>query len=199
MKKVEIEDSETGDKHKASKKFILASDSYAMTLHGRLLANSDEDGVSCNDCHTPGKEKHGIQHHDDISASTHKNNLNKTCSASGCHQFSKGRANSGFTLTDMHDLDYIPAYEKILSSDALNLNTGWKQILAFLTPVIIILIIGSIIWSLFSKQKKSIIFSLFGGDHFQKKMIGRKPKSKVKKSKARNKKSATKNDGGDMK
>ncbi|RDH84115.1 MAG: hypothetical protein DIZ80_06560 [endosymbiont of Galathealinum brachiosum] len=188
MAKVEVEDKETGIKHKVGSKFILASNSYERTLHGRLLANNDDHGVSCNDCHTPGKDRHAIFNHKLISASTHKDNLDKTCSASGCHNYSKKYINSAFTQTDMHDLDYVPVYERIISSEALNLNSGWKLFLAFFIPIIIILTIGSIIWSLFSKRSKSVVFSLFGGNHFQEKIIGRKPKSKVKASKFKKKK-----------
>ena len=66
----------------------------------------------------------------------------------------------------MHDLDYIPLYERIISSETFNINTGWKLFLAFLIPIIIILVFGSLTWSLFVKQKKSVVFSLFGGNHF---------------------------------
>ncbi len=187
MKKVEIKDKQTQKKRKADSDFILASDSYAMTLHARLLASGNEDGISCNDCHAPGKDKHAVQSHEDISSSTHKNNLSKTCSVSGCHQFSNKVINSGFTNTDMHDLDYIPVYERVISSETLNLDTNWKIFLVFLIPIIIILITGSVLWSLFAKQKKSVIFSIFGGNHFQKHMIGRKPKAKVKKKKQQQK------------
>jgi len=197
MKKVEIKDKQTQKKRKADSDFILASDSYAMTLHARLLASGNEDGISCNDCHAPGKDKHAVQSHEDISSSTHKNNLSKTCSVSGCHQFSNKVVNSGFTNTDMHDLDYIPVYERIISTEVLNLNTGWKLFLVFLIPIIIILITGSVIWSLFAKQKKSVIFSLFGGNHFQKHMIGRKPKSRVKKTREINKKNKPDLQNGD--
>ena len=158
-----------------------------MTLHARLLANNNEDGVSCTDCHAPGKEKHIIQSHDNVNSSTHKQNLHKTCSAAGCHEFSKNHINSGFTNTDMHDVDYVPLYERILSPDVFSLKSNWKIFLLIMVPVIIILIIGSVIWSLFAKQKKTVIFSIFGGNHFQKHMIGRKPKAKVKKAKAINK------------
>ncbi len=185
MKQVDIKDRETGETHKPDSKFILASASYSMSLHGRLLATGNEAGVSCVDCHTSGKEKHAIQGHKDVSASTHPDRLNKTCSASGCHQFSKNKFNNNFTNTDMHDLDFIPVYEEIIAADILNLNTGWKQILAFLIPIILILFSGSFLWILFGRKDKSVVFSLFGGDHFQKTMIGRKPKSKVKKSKVR--------------
>jgi len=188
MAKVEIEDKGTGEKLKASSKFILASDSYAMTLHSRLLANVDEDGISCNDCHAPTNEKHDIRSYQDINSSTHKDNLHKTCSAAGCHKFSKQHINSGFTHSDMHDLDYISIFEPLLYSQVHNLNSpwtgsAWNWALAFLIPVIVLLVIGSLLWSLLVKQKKSVVFSLFGGDHFQKHMIGRKPKSKVKRSK----------------
>jgi len=99
----------------------------------------------------------------------------------------------------MHDLDYVPVYEKFISSEVFNLNTGWRLILAFVVPIIIILITGSVIWSMFAKQKKSVIFSLFGGNHFQKHMIGRKPKAKVKKSKEINKrKNQEQQNGGDQ-
>ena len=188
MKDVEIEDEATNEKHPADSRFVLASASYAMTLHGRLLANGDEDGVSCNDCHATKKDKHAIKKHEDISSSTHENNLHKTCSDSGCHEFSRKFINSGFVNTDMHDVDYIPVYERFSSEEDFNLNTGWNVFLLVLLPIIVIIMIGSILWSLFVRKKKSVIFSLFGGDHFQQHMIGRKPKAKVKKSNADNKK-----------
>jgi len=193
MAKVEIKDKETGEKFKVDSRFILASDSYAMTLHSRLLASSSDDGISCNDCHALTNEKHAIQSHKDINSSTHKDNLHKTCSAAGCHQFSKNTINRGFVNMDMHDLDYIPVFEPLFYSQLLNLSTpwtgsAWSWALAFLIPLIVLLVIGSLLWSLLVRQKKSVIFSLFGGNHFQQHMIGRKPKSKVKRAKQINKK-----------
>lgn len=181
MEKVEIKDEAKGKKHKASSHFILASDSYAMSLHGRLLANGNQYGVSCNDCHTPGKEKHAIIRHTDTASSTHKNNLSKTCSASGCHQFAESSQNRGFVNTDMHDLDQVPLYKKYLTAELFNINSPWKLFLTLLAPLIIVLLLGSLLWSLRTQKNKSVIFSLFGGDHFQRHMIGRKPKSKARK------------------
>ncbi len=199
MKKVEIEDSETKEKHAASNRFILASDSYAMTLHGRLLANGDEDGVSCNDCHATKKDKHAIQGSKDVTASTHEDNLSETCSASGCHAFSSKAINSVFVNSDMHDIDYIPVYERTVFSQMFNLDSPWKRFLAFVVPVIAVLIVGSLLWSLFAKKKKSVVFSLFGGDHFQQHMIGRKPKAKVKRSNVSNKKNKQKKPSAEKK
>ncbi len=188
MKDVEIENKQTQKKQPADSRFILASDTYAMTLHGRLLVNGDEDGVSCNDCHASKKDKHAIKNHTDSSSSTHEDNLHKTCSDSGCHKFSKKFINSGFINTDMHDVDYIPVYGTFSSEELFQLDTGWKIFLLILLPVVIFIVTGSILWSLFVRQKKSVVFSMFGGNHFQQHMIGRKPKAKVKKSNAKNKK-----------
>ncbi len=99
----------------------------------------------------------------------------------------------------MKIFDYIPVYERLVFSKLLNLDTGWKRFLVVAIPVIVILVIGSLLWSLFVRQKKSVVFSLFGGDHFQQHMVGRKPKAKVKKSNAANRKKQQKPAAGDDK
>ncbi len=186
MAKVELKDKtateNTQSTHKASNRFQLASDSYAMTLHARLLANGDKNGVSCIACHALGKNKHNIQGKQQLSSSTHSNNLNKTCSSAGCHQFSKNNLNNRFVNTDMHDLDYISLNERIIVADLFNLNSGWKMLLIFLFPIVWFVATGLLMWSLLSKPKKQVIYSLFGGRNFQKTMLGIKPKPKNKKN-----------------
>lgn len=176
MKKVELNDKQSTEKHNPDSRFILASDSYAMTLHGRLVESNDENGVSCIDCHSPGKQKHSIYAQTELKSSTQADNLVNTCGSANCHQYSADYINSKFLLTDLHDINYIPINDPEIKSNWLNLDTLWKKILAFLSPFIAILIVGSFISSLFTKNKKSVVFALFGGDHFQQTMIGRKPK-----------------------
>jgi len=75
----------------------------------------------------------------------------------------------------------IPVNNSIVPRDQSRLESGWVKALIALSPIIMILGGGSLLWWLFGGKKKSVTFSILGGDAFQEKMIGRKPKSKVKK------------------
>lgn len=178
MVKVEIEDKQTGEKHKVGAKFILASDSYEMSLHGRLLKSGVEEGASCIDCHAPDGFNHGVKRHDDIEASTHPKNIAKTCAASGCHGFATNPLNIGFVKTDLHDIDIITLLNPDSPLDESRLESSWVKALAALLPVLIILGGGTILWKIFGK-KKNVIFAVVGGDHFQKNVLGRAPRKKA--------------------
>ena len=184
MAEVKIENKATGEKKPAGARFILASDSYGMTLHGRLLESGVEQGASCIDCHAPKGFRHGILRDEDVRASTHTDNMAETCAQGGCHGFATHPLNSGFVKTDLHDIDMVPAVNEIVPLDSSRLGSSWFKVLIALLPIIILIGGGSLWWHLFGNKKKSVIFALLGGDAFQQKMIGRSAKGKKKPSSA---------------
>lgn len=189
MASVEIEDPASKQKHKAGSKFILASDSYEMSLHGRLLKTGVEEGASCIDCHAPKGFNHGIGRHTEEDAATHLRNLAKTCAASECHGFATNPLNDGFVKTDLHDIDIIPILDPDTPLDQSRMESSWVKAIVALLPVILILGGGSLLWKIFGK-KQSVIFAVVGGDHFQKKVLGRTPRnSKLQAKKAPSKES----------
>ncbi|VAX09019.1 Iron-sulfur cluster-binding protein [hydrothermal vent metagenome] len=184
MRKVKLKDKETGKEQKPGLRLILASASYDMSLHGKLVNNDKSSGASCNECHTPGVKKHSVLAKDNIDSSTYSKNLDKTCGLSECHAYSEHVINEIFLKTDMHDLDLLPINYKYLDDEIIIRQSGWSKALMLLAPVVIVLAIGMLFSMLFGKKRKGVVFSRFGGDYFQRKMIGRKPKGEVKKKKA---------------
>ncbi len=188
--KVEQKNEKTGEKEKVGPRFILASASYATTLHGRLLETNVMQGASCIDCHAPKGFRHGVLRDEKSESSTHAENLAETCAQSGCHAYATHPLNHRFVKTDLHDIDMIPVNSTIVPRDQSRLESGWVKALIALSPIIVILGGGSLLWWLFGSKKKGVTFSILGGDAFQEKMIGRKPKNKVK-NKAHTKKKPT--------
>lgn len=180
MRDVEIEETDpiTGSKqkHPPSERFIHAAESYKKTLHGRLLIAGSEFGASCLDCHAPSGWKHNIGHYKDEKSATHIDELKNTCGQSDCHGYAKKPGNTGFVLTDMHDLSMInigkvgnPLKHELLKTSAW-FWTVWPIFLG-----ILILIVGSIIWWFFYPRKKNMV-AVFGGDRFEEVMIRRRKK-----------------------
>ena len=176
MRDVEIEDPDTKEKHPPSERFIHAVETYKKTLHGRLLVAGSEYGASCIDCHAPSGWKHDIGHYKDEKSASHIDELGETCGQSDCHGYAKKPGNEGFVETDMHDMSMIdmgkvgkPWEHDLLSSSAW-FWSAWPLLLGAA-----ILAIGSLIWWLFFRHNKKII-PLFGGDRFERVMIGRKAK-----------------------
>ena len=190
MAKVKIKDKQSNVEQAPGLRFMMASASYKMTLHSKLLQQGSDAGASCNECHAPdikGKRQskgHNILASEHIDSALHINNLSTTCAAAGCHEFAKNSLNTPFLKTDMHDLDLLPLATSFEHEDTKVSQSGWSQILMALAPVVLILGVGILYSIIITKQKKSVIFSRFGGDHFQVKMIGRKPKTTVKQQKS---------------
>jgi polyferredoxin len=184
MAQVEIEDATSGEKHPAEPRFILASDSYAMSLHGRLLKSNVEAGASCIDCHAPQGLGHDIRRAEDPASSTHAANLAQTCAAEACHGFATHPLNSGFVKTDLHDIDIIPVLNPDAPLDETRMDSNWVKALVALSPIILILGGGSLLWRIFGK-KKTVVFAVVGGGRFQKNMLGRNPKKKAGKKPVR--------------
>ena len=183
MAEVELEDKETGEKEKVGSRFILASDSYATTLHGRLLEANVMQGASCIDCHAPKGFRHGVLRDEEKNASTHTDNLAKTCAQSDCHGYATNPLNHYFVKTDLHDIDTISVLSNIAPRDQSRLESSWVKALLALLPIVVVLGGGSLLWKIFGQKKKGVTFSVLGGEVFQEKMMGRKFKNKIKKKK----------------
>ena len=185
MRDVEQEDPETKEKHPPSDRFIHSADSYAKTLHGRLIVDDSAWGASCIDCHAPEGWKHEIHSYTDTESASHPDNLPETCGQSNCHGYAKKPGNEGFTMTDMHDVSLLglTSMNKPLSTESLLVSnwfwSSWPLMLAGL-----VFMLGSLIWWLFYRHTKKIL-PIVGGDRFERVMIGRKAKSTRKKSTAK--------------
>ena len=164
------------DNSKPSVDFILASQTYAMTLHGRLLAAGVEKGASCNDCHAPNGLKHGVLSAEKQHATTHPSQLRKTCAP--CHAYANNPLNKEFVLTNLHNIEQIPPNFELMPFDLSYLESNWYRSLMIMLPLIVLLAIGSLLWSLFVKPKNDKVEALFGSKHFQKHNIDVKFKKK---------------------
>jgi len=173
---LELEHPDTGQLTSPTTRFTLATKTYDMTLHNRLLETNVETGASCNDCHAPTKLHHAILSAKNPKSSTHPTQLRATCTQSNCHVYVNNPLNKGFINMDLHDINQIPVNKLTLD----NLDSNWYRALVVMLPVAAILFIGSIIWSLFISSKTSKIDALFGGEKFMTKMIGVKRKNAKK-------------------
>ncbi len=165
----------------ADHRFIYASDSYAMTLHGRLIRSGVEEGASCLECHAPKKFRHGIRSDEDPQSTTHLSQRAETCASSNCHQFAGHQRSTVFVATDLHDADMLNIFQFDRLLDAQHLESWWRRVLLFLLPTIAIFIFGSAVWSLFGKKKKSVD-PLLGSQLFESRMLNIKRKPKPKKT-----------------
>jgi len=170
---------EKSDIKDTSVNFILATKTYDMTLHGRLLAAGVEKGASCNDCHAPNGLKHGVLSAKKPQATTHPNQLSQTCSQ--CHAYANNPLNKEFVLTNLHNTEQIPPHFDLMPLDlSTYFKSNWYRSLIVMLPIIALLLIGSLLWSLFVKPKNNRVEPLFGSKHFQKHMIDVKSKKKRK-------------------
>ena len=170
-------------KEKADARFILSRDSYATTLHARLLETNVMEGASCLDCHATDGFRHGILPDENTESSTHTDQLADTCAQSACHAYATHPLNKPFVKTDLHDLDMVSVNNDLVPRDWSRLESGWVKAFIALLPIIIILG-GASLWSrYFGEKKKGLVFSEIGGDAFQENIIGRKPKKKKAKKK----------------
>ncbi len=176
MARVEREDPDSGEKRPAGPRFVLASASYAMTLHGRLLASGVWEGASCIDCHAPEGLRHAVLRAADPEAATHERRLAETCGAEGCHGYASHPLNETFLHTDLHDLDLIPFTERLAPLDMTRLESGWVRSLLVLAPVVVLVAGGSLLGWLFGRRRKGVVHARFGGRMFQEKMLGQRPR-----------------------
>ncbi len=182
MRDVEQEDPETLEKHPPSDRFVHSADSYAKTLHGRLIVDGSLYGASCIDCHAPEGWKHEIRSYTDPVSASHPDNLPETCGQSNCHGYTKKPGNEGFTLTDMHDISLVGLIfmDKPFEVEAVR-ESKWFWSSWPLLLISLVFAISSIVWWVRFRNTKKII-PIVGGDRFETVMIGRKSKAKRKAS-----------------
>jgi len=183
MAKVELDDSKTKEKHKADYRWIHAHESYARSLHSRLLVKDIEEGASCMDCHAPttmGKFRHNILRDEDVLSSTHKKNIATTCAQSSCHEFATNPINAGFVNTDLHDVDQVKIRDWLSLIDINQLQSNWQQSLYPLLAFILIFTAGCISWLIYGFRHKKQ-HPIIGSKRFEKIIIGTKYRRKKKK------------------
>ncbi|MBL3528347.1 MAG: 4Fe-4S binding protein [gamma proteobacterium endosymbiont of Lamellibrachia anaximandri] len=177
MERVERQTTSDGKKKAADAHFVLASDSYEMGLHGRLVAVNSENGTSCSECHAPSGSRHGILPAENKASAVHTDNLKQTCTAAGCHGYAAHPLNSGFLHTDMHDLDIVPAYSDLNPLKPGRFDSNWTRTLAILTPPVALFFVAGMLWSLFDWKKRDAR-PILGGTLFERHMLKKKPKKK---------------------
>ena len=180
MARVERKEGEAGEKKPVGPRFILASDSYAMTLHARLLDSGVEAGASCIDCHAPSGLHHAIRRDDDPKSSTHQEHLAETCGQSNCHAYATDPLNRAFVETDMHDIDMVPVVNEYVGLDAGRLGSAWIKALLVLGPIVLVVGVLILLGALLGKRKKGNVYAVLGGDSFQNKVLGRPVRKKKK-------------------
>jgi hypothetical protein len=147
-----------------------------MTLHARLLKSGVEDGASCIECHATSEFKHDIRADEDPLASTHVDQLGKTCGASGCHGFANNPNNLSVNQTARHDVAFLNTlnFDDVLLMQQF--SSWWQRALLIFMPLIIFMAVGSLIWTFFGKKKKQVS-AIIGADSFDKKMLNIKRKA----------------------
>lgn len=168
MSRIERRDQNTGKK-KASTRFIMASRTYSMTLHGKLTQAKEELAASCIDCHAPSGYRHGIRSSSNPLSSTNKNHLTKTCSR--CHRYAAFPYNTGFVMTDMHSLDLIRMNSTSVSIDNERGISNWFRGAVALILITVILLSASLLWSMFNSRRKRRIRPVIWGDVFERKIL----------------------------
>ncbi|MCG7994898.1 MAG: 4Fe-4S binding protein [Candidatus Thiodiazotropha taylori] len=181
MTETQREDALSGEQKPSDAHFIYASDSYEMTLHGRLVSEDNAHGVSCNECHAPAGYHHGILPTEHPQSAVNPEQLTQLCGSSGCHAYADSPYNEDFLLSDMHDLDWVPGYFINTSPIETWQTSDWQKVLMFITPVSVIFIVTGIIWSIFAGSRSDAL-PILGGKRFEKVFLSRK-KRPVKNSK----------------
>lgn len=182
MVQAKIQDPETKEWSTPGVRFLFAVDSYAKTLHGRLLEVGIERGASCLDCHAPAQEKHfrhDVRRHRDSEAATHTDHLAETCGQESCHgSYARDPRNRKFVFTDMHSVDWVDRLSllALLGQVGFDLSSGWGTALLVLGPLAGILILGQGVFWLWERGSD---FALLGGRWFQERMLGKAPRPRL--------------------
>jgi len=174
-------------------RFELASKSYAMTLHSRLITSGVEQGVACLQCHAPEGFNHGIQSQYDPRSPTHQENIAKTCASATCHTFSEHPNNQAFVNTNLHSIDTLNWLSVPKSLISKIKNSPWSIIAFILLFVLVIALIVNIIMAKLNNNTKGEPGAFLGGDAFDKHILNLKTKPKAKnKGKTANKRTIAK-------
>jgi sulfite reductase (NADPH) flavoprotein alpha-component len=177
MAQVEREAAPDGSVKPSDARFIHASDSYEMTLHGRLVRENSDHGVSCNQCHAPAGLHHSILAEEDPESAVHPTALAEHCGSSGCHGYVDSTLNEGFLRSDMHDLDWTPGYAMSLGDGGSVSLTPWLGALYMTGPVALVIAVVGLFWTVLKGRDPKAI-SLLGGKRFDRVFLARKPKGK---------------------
>jgi ferredoxin-type protein NapH len=177
MTKVERADSDKGVEKPSDGHFVHASDSYEMTLHGRLVAEDNEYGVSCNECHAPEGFRHGILPTENQQAAVNPENLTQLCGSSGCHSFVENSLNKNFLMSDMHDLDWVPGLVINQTIGDLVLSSNWSRLLIVIVPVVLFFLVIGMVWTLFVRTQSDAL-PVIGGKRFERLFLARKKRPK---------------------
>lgn len=169
--------SDAEEAYVSDERFNLASQSYAMTLHARLLNSGVDEGASCLECHAPTGFNHGIQSQYDPRSPTHKNNLTKTCASGNCHAFSEHPSNKGFVNTDLHAIDmlsWLNAAQALTPNSSLLtdlLASPWGIGGLLLASIFIITLTLNIATDKYRKNLKPNDGAFLGGSAFDRKIL----------------------------
>jgi ferredoxin len=173
MSKVERADSADGEKKTSDAHFISASESYEMTLHGRLTGEENRFGVSCNQCHAPSGFHHGILPTEHPDSAVNPEQLPQLCGSSGCHAYASHQLNHDFLLSDMHDLDWVPGHFMTIQSIDWWQSSQWGRVLLFLAPIAVIFSVIGLVWSIIMRWHAETL-PIVGGKRFERLFLARK-------------------------
>jgi ferredoxin-type protein NapH len=179
MAEVEREESLIGEEKPSDDHFVHASDSYEMTLHGRLVQEDDAHGVSCNQCHAPEGYHHGILPTEHPESAVNPDQLPELCGSSGCHGYVDNQLNRNFLLDDMHDLDWVPGYFMRLGSGEFPQLSQWGGVLLFMLPVVFLFSVIGLVWSIVQWRRDDAL-PILGGKRFEQRFLARKKRPKKK-------------------
>jgi sulfite reductase (NADPH) flavoprotein alpha-component len=168
-----------GEEKPSDAHFIHASDSYDMTLHGRLVWEDRDHGVSCNECHAPEGFHHGILPTEHPDSAVNPDRLTQLCGSSGCHGYVTHPLNTEFVLSDMHDLDWVPGYLVNVPLGEIWHTSTWNRVLLVLVPVVVLFMVAGMFWSLFMRFQKDAL-PILGGKRFERRFLVRKKRPQKK-------------------
>jgi ferredoxin len=177
MAKVERQDMPDGSAKPSDTHFVHASESYDMTLHGRLVEEGNAFGVSCNGCHAPKGFRHGVLPTENSDSAVNPENLAQMCGASGCHGYVDNGLNKNFLLSDMHDLDWVPGIFANTSMLDLLRASNWNRLLFIVLPAAGLFMLMSVVWSIFMRRDRDAL-PVLGGRRFESLFLSRKPRPK---------------------
>ncbi|NOT85024.1 MAG: hypothetical protein HOP02_09690 [Methylococcaceae bacterium] len=164
----------------ATYRWVHSTESYERTLHGRFLVVGEQKSASCLDCHIhrgEGFNGHGILKDEDKQASTHPDNLGKTCGADGCHNYAKSSLTSGFAKTDVHDINQVKLPDIKAMIDPSKLGNVWHWSSIVLMLFVAGFGLASIYWLIVEYPKtKKTASNIIGDERFEEVMLGRKSK-----------------------
>jgi ferredoxin len=167
----------TGESKPSDAHFVHASESYEMTLHGRLVEDDHSHGVSCNQCHAPAGFHHGILPTEDKDSAVNPDQLQELCGSSGCHSYTNHALNQDFLLSDMHDVDWVPGYFMNISVSDIWQTSQWSRVLVMITPPVLLFVVVGLFWSILMRGQTDAL-PIFGGKRFERIFLVRKPRPK---------------------